>query len=142
MRKFAISSMVLAALTGACSAGPSAEELHSAARSLLPDGVSTVAEVEGLCVELAPAPSCVHIYFVPATRSMPGRIAEIENLAVDAGWTVVRKEPLPGGTQLQLEKPRVQAMIYLQPSDDVTACQSSPRRRCADAVLVEGNFGS
>src|SRR6266545_1209050 len=33
------------------------------ARSLVPPSSRVIAEVEGECVELAPSPSCVHIYF-------------------------------------------------------------------------------
>lgn len=141
MRRHSAISIVLAALVGACSGGPSGEELHARARSLLPEAASTVAEVEGQCVELAPSPSCVHIYFVPAVSSMRERVADAERLAAVSGWTLSRKESLPGGTQLQLHRSTVDASIFLQPPEEVVACRSAPRKGCADAVLVEGEFG-
>jgi hypothetical protein len=141
MRRFATISLGLALFIAAISCGPSREELQSAARSLVPEGASIVAEVDGQCVELAPAPSCVHIYFVPPTLSMQVRVVEVARRADAAGWTLIDKERLQGGTQLHLEKPDVRAVVSVHRNDEVAACQATPRRQCADTAMVEGDFG-
>jgi hypothetical protein len=133
-----VSVVVSAALLSACSLlGPTREELRDGAFSLVPSHSTIVNVVEGDCVELAPSPSCVHIYFV-RIGSLQARTAEVEQAARDGQWTRTLRDVLPGGNQLGFRRGRLRASVFLWPSKRAAPCRNDPKPRCADVVMVEG----
>jgi hypothetical protein len=117
--------------------GPSADELRAAARSLVPPESDVVAEVEADCVELAPSPSCVHIYFLPPPRSREERAKAVEDAARTAGWEPVSAETFIGGTQLRFRRDGLKAVVGVWPAERSDRCRESPEKDCADSVFVE-----
>lgn len=130
-----LTSTVLALASGCI--GPSADELHGAARSLAPSGSNVVEEVEGDCVELARSPSCVHIYFVPARASLDERVAAAQETARAAGWDDIRTEIFSGGAQLRFRRGRLAAVVNVWAEERAARCREAPSKDCADSAFVE-----
>ena len=129
-------AFVVVCLAAGC-VGPSADELHEAARSLVPPGSSIVEEVAADCVELARSPSCVHIYFVSATASRDARVAAVEKAAQAEGWEAVRSEAFVGGSQLRFRRGGLGASVFIPAEETASRCREAPAKDCADAVFVE-----
>jgi len=89
-------------------------------------------------VELAPDPSCVHVYFLGPEASLSDRVAAVERRALGAGWRLIDKESLLGGTHLLLEMTAMKASVMIRSGE---TCGSIEPRDCADAAFVEGDFG-
>jgi hypothetical protein len=138
LRKFATVA-VIAAL-GACS-GPGEEDLRNSARALVPSNSSIVREVAGDCVELAPSPSCFHIYFVMDDVGQQVRAAAVMRAARASGWVLDHQDVLPGGIQLRFHTDEFTALVSLWADDRADQCALNPNRACADIVMVEGNYG-
>ena len=118
-----------------CSA-PSRNELVEGARSLLPSGSDVLREEEGDCVELAPSPSCVQIYFVTEAAAVSGRIEAVDQRARGSGWTRIKREILPGGAQLRYRREDLGAVVSLW-DRRALECRKEPHQ-CADVIAVEG----
>jgi hypothetical protein len=116
--------------------GPSAKELHEAARSLLPPGSEVVAEEEGDCVELARSPSCVQIYFIPSDAARGAPASAVLDVARDTGWKRVGAETFAGGSSLRFQRRRLKAYVSVGRSHDVVRCRQAPKE-CADFISVE-----
>jgi hypothetical protein len=128
-------------LTQASCSGPEGDTLRSAVRSLLPAASTVVRQVEGDCVELAPSPSCIHVYFVGGPVGLESRVASVERRAIAAGWDVERMERLSGGTQLDLRRGDLSATVHIRLAEERSRCRAEPRTGCADVLLVEGEYG-
>ena len=137
MNRLLVGTLSLVALAGVSACGPSRDELHDGALSLIPPRSTTVKVVEADCVELARSPSCVHIYYV-GTGTLEARTAAVQRAARDGEWTRTLYDVLPGGTQLGFRRDRLRASVFLELDDDAAACRTDPKRRCADVVMVEG----
>jgi hypothetical protein len=126
-------------ILASCS-GPGAEQLHNAARSLVPGGAAVVREREGDCVELAPSPSCVQLSFVFVTH-LTKRESAVRAAADAGGWRLDRREVLPDGVELRFSHDDVRAIVTLRPPDAATRCTNVRSVTCADTVSVEGDYG-
>jgi hypothetical protein len=113
------------------------DQLRDGARSLLPPAATVVAEEEGDCVELAPSPSCVHLYFAPERGSLEERVGSVEERARAGGWALERKEFLAGGGNLRFRRGDLRAVVYVWAEQRAGPCRERPHRDCADAILVE-----
>jgi hypothetical protein len=140
-RMFVFAGALCFILTAGCS-GPGRDTLRSAARSLVPTSATVVREVEGDCVELAPSPSCIHVYFVAGPVGLDPRVASVERRATEAGWDIERTERLPGGTQLDLRRGDLGATVHIRLAEERSRCGAEPRTGCADVILVEGEYGT
>jgi hypothetical protein len=114
-----------------------AEQLRDGARSLLPPTGSVVVEEEGDCVELAPSPSCLHLYFVAERAPLTERVAAVEETARRAGWTLETKELLSGAASLRFRRGGLRAIVYLWREKRAARCRERPEKGCADTILVE-----
>jgi hypothetical protein len=114
-----------------------ADELREGAKSIVPAATSVVVEEEGDCVELAPSPSCVHVYFVAERGSLPERVRSVEAAARTGGWELASKEFLPGGANLRFARGRLTAVVYLWREERAARCREKPEKDCADVVFVE-----
>ena len=114
------------------------EELVQGARSLVPPHSSVLREHEGDCVELAPSPSCVHIYFLHRAVRLRLRMEAIDDQARASGWTRTSREILPGGSQLRYQRGDVGAVVNLWMNQRTLACREKQRSSCADSIMVEG----
>ena len=137
MRVRAILIVFAAVLAGCSGTAASRDELVNGARSLVPAGSSVVEEVEGDCVELAPSPSCVHIYFFPREKPIGRRTKAVEKAAGAAGWERGGLEAFPGGNIVHYRRDGLGATVYLRADDLAESCRRHPQRDCADAVMVE-----
>ena len=133
--RLVVASTLLGFLSGCI--GPSADELHEAAQSLVPTGSHIVAKVEGDCVELARSPSCVEVYFIPEADSREERAAAVEEAARAAGWETVSKEVFIGGTSLRFRRGGLQAFVHLVLDEQLSRCRDVRAKECADTVSVE-----
>lgn len=131
--------LVLAVLAGC--GGPAEEDLVAGARSLLPARSEIVHQVRGDCVELAPSPSCVHIYFVANIVSEEDRIADVLRTARASAWVLDTREAFPGGTELRFHTEDATATVSLGTTAEAKRCVRRPSRGCADIVMVEGSYG-
>jgi len=126
------------ALLAGCSPGwTSGGELHGGAFSLVPPRSSIVEEVAADCVELAPSPSCVHLYFLAPPTPLQRRTRLVEAAAATSGWERVRLEAFPGGNIAHYRRRDLGARVYLRPDEVTIRCRRRPHRDCADAVMVE-----
>ncbi len=132
-----LSIIALSAESACALLGPTRGELRDGAFSLVPSGSTIVKVVEADCVELAPSPSCVHIYFV-RVGTLDARTAADEKAAHGAQWTRTLYDVLPGGNQLGFRRGRLRASVFLSPAENAARCRNDPKRRCADVVMVEG----
>ena len=131
-------TLAVAALVIGCSPGwTSRSELHNGASSLLPPRSAIVEEVEADCVELAPSPSCVHLYFLTPPAPLGLRTRLVEAAATTGGWERVRLEAFPGGNIAHYRRGGLDARVYLRSEDVIARCRRRPHRDCADAVMVE-----
>src|SRR5829696_10113902 len=73
-------------------------ELRSGAFSLLPPGSSIVEKVEGDCVELAPTPSCMHVYFLAPPVALGHRTRLVDAVAATSGGSAFDSRPFQAGT--------------------------------------------
>lgn len=138
--RFVITRLLLASAAlavGSGCIGPSANELHDAARSLVPPGSEVVAEVEADCVELARSPSCVHIYFVAQPLSRDERVEAVQSAARAAGWDAVRTERFIGGTQVSFRRGGLKAVVNVWPAERARRCRDAAAKECADSAFVE-----
>jgi hypothetical protein len=125
-------------LASGCLFGRARErDLRDAARSLLPPGASVVVEEAGDCVELAPSPSCVHVWFVTEPGPLPHRVRAVRERADAAGWELERDELLAGGANVRFRRGRLRASVYLSREERAGPCREAPHKDCADAILVE-----
>ena len=130
--------IALAVLLVGCSPGwKGGGELRSGAFSLLPPGSSIVEKVEGDCVELAPTPSCMHVYFLAPPVALGHRTRLVDAAAATSGWERVRLEAFPGGNIAHYRRGDLDARVYLRPDNVTVRCRPRPHRDCADAVMVE-----
>jgi len=113
------------------------EALRASARSMVPPTSTIVAQDEGDCVELAPSPSCVHVYFVSGRAPLPARVRAVEETAGAGGWAPGAREFLPGGANLRFERGGFAAVVYLWGEERAGPCRQRPRKECADVVMVE-----
>ena len=113
------------------------EQLREAARSLLPPGASVVVEEAGDCVELAPSPSCVHIWFVTAKTPLPARVRAVRERAAAGEWELEREEFLAGGASIRFRRRGMMATAHLWREWRAGPCREAPHKDCADAVFVE-----
>jgi hypothetical protein len=114
-----------------------ADQLREGARSIVPPAASVVAQEEGDCVELAPSPSCVHVYFVTERLPLLERARALEKTADAGGWKLESKELLPGGANLRFRRGDLSAVAYLWSEERAAPCRQKPRKDCADVVMVE-----
>jgi hypothetical protein len=127
---------ILFTLTSCSLSAPSRNELVNGARSLVPSGSDVLREEEADCVELAPSPSCVHIYFVADETMVSARIEAVDQRAQGSGWTSIKRENLPGGSQLRYRREDLGAVVSLW-NRRALKCRKAPHR-CADVIAVEG----
>jgi hypothetical protein len=127
-----------AALLVGCSAGwTSGGELRDGAFSLVPPQSSIVEEVAADCVELAPSPSCVHLYFLAPPTPLERRTRLVEAAAATSGWERIRLETFPGGNIAHYRRGGFDARVYLRTDEATRRCRRAPHRDCADAIMVE-----
>ena len=112
-------------------------ELREAARSLLPPGASVVLEEAADCVELAPSPSCVHVWFVTGRSPLQARVRAVEDRAAAGAWELERKEFLQGGASVRFRRRGLMATAHLWREWRAGPCRETLHRDCADAVFVE-----
>jgi hypothetical protein len=112
-------------------------QLREAARSLLPPGASVVVEEAADCVELAPSPSCVHIWFVTAKAPLSARVRAVRERADAEGWELEREEFLQGGASVRFRRRGMMATAHLWREWRAGPCREAPQKDCADAVFVE-----
>lgn len=139
MRLRQAGSLVLVAVLAAC-VGAGEQELRNGARSLVPRSSVIVAEEAGDCVELAPSPSCVQVYFVMEEIDLKARGDSVVRTSRAAGWVLDSRETFPGGMDLRLHTAALTAFVSLSDIDQARACMAEPSRRCADVVIVEGIY--
>jgi hypothetical protein len=101
-----------------------------------------VDEVAGDCVELAPSPSCVHVYFVTNDVGQGARATDVLRAAEASDWVLDRREVFPGGLQLRFHTDELKAVVSLGTDERARQCALDPSRECADVVMVEGIYGS
>ncbi len=113
-----------------------ADELHALARSLVPPSSRVIAEVEGECVELAPSPSCVHIYFT-GSRGEEDPADVLRQAARAHGWHETLAQHRAGGTWLQFERRGYDAWAVIWIDSIANPCRSgASARKCADELQV------
>jgi hypothetical protein len=130
-----LASAILALFSGCV--GPTAKELHEAARSLVPSDSKVIEEIEADCVELARSPSCVHIYFLAPPLPREERVKAAHDAARSAGWDPVSAEAFAGGTELRFRRDGLQASVHVWPDDRARRCREAPNKDCADSAFVE-----
>ena len=97
------------------------------------------AAVQGVgsdCLELEPSPSCRLIYFLAPPRATSLLAREVETKASNAGWSIVRKDVFPGGTELRLKRNGLSAYISLAAGARAVVCQQKPSKDCASLIDV------
>lgn len=129
--------LVLAAgctLEGTPDAG--AEELSRQAQTLVPESADVVEVSEGACVQLDGNPACARI-FLTSDGDEDERADELERTAQAAGWDVVSRERMGGGTALELERQGYRAIAAVW----TTPCPTGePDAACADEIQVIEDF--
>jgi hypothetical protein len=136
-----IAALAVVTALGSCG-GPGEEQLRDGARSLLPSGSSIVDEVTEDCVELAPSPSCVHVYFVTSHVDQDARVTSVVQAAEASDWALDSREVLPGGVLLRFHTQDLKAFVSLENNDRAKQCALNPSKACADVVMVEGIYGT
>lgn len=134
MRLVALAS-VLALAAGCVTEGTpdaGAEELSRQAQTLVPESAEVVEISEGACVQIDGNPACARIFLV-SDGDEEERADEFERTAEAAGWEVVERERMGGGTALELERRGYRAIAAVWrtscPADDVDLA-------CADEIQV------
>ena len=134
----AMLAVAVVLVASGCWFGRSREaNLRETARALLPPGASVVVEEAADCVELAPSPSCVHIWFVTAKTPLPARVRAIRERAAAEGWELEREEFLQGGASVRFRRRGMMATAHLWRESRAGPCREAPQKDCADAVFVE-----
>jgi hypothetical protein len=113
-----------------------AEELSRQAQTLVPESAEVVEISEGACVQLDGNPACARI-FLTSDGDEDERADELERTAEAAGWEVVRRERMGGGTALELEREGYRAIAAVW----TTPCPpGEPDEACADEIQVIEDF--
>ena len=133
----AVSLVLLGAASGCWVLGGSGPRLRSSAAELVPQGATVVLEQAGDCVELARSPSCVHLYFVTPSAPLSARVRAVEDRASSSGWSLEREERATGGASLRFARRGASAVVYLWHERRAAPCRDTPRKECADVIMVE-----
>lgn len=127
-------AVAVLALTG-CSTGstdPGLAELRSRADELVPPTSEVVDVTEGACVQVEGNPPCVRIYLT-GDEPETARADALERAARDAGWEVVSRERVGGGTAFELEREGYRAFAAVWA---ISCPEERVDRACADEIQV------
>ncbi len=127
-------AVAILALTG-CSTGstdPGLEELRSRADELVPPTSEVVDVTEGACVQVEGNPPCVRIYLT-GDQPETARADALERAAREAGWEVVARERVGGGTAFELEREGYRAFAAVW---TISCPEGRVDRACADEIQV------
>jgi hypothetical protein len=138
MRKHQLGAAVLAVVLAAgliSGCGTSSEEgraddLRTAAKSLIPARSTLIGEEMGACVEFADEPSCaVALFAVEELPPLTDRVQRGKAVAKANGWRLTDTTTGSGGTELGFEKDGFEAKIWFwrKTSD---SCGSETLRDC------------
>ena len=129
-----IRAAAVLAATG-CSTGstdPGLEELRSRADELVPATSEIVDVTEGACLQVEGNPPCVRIYLTGDQREA-ARADALERSAREAGWEVVSRERVGGGTAFELEREGYRAFAAVW---TISCPEGRVDRACADEIQV------
>jgi hypothetical protein len=105
---------------------PSTQELRSLTQSLVPTGARIVAQEDGECIQVAPQPSCVTVFFVLPGRSLAQRVDAVSSHAEAGGWSERDRSDGPGGATLYYRRPGLTASVALILRPKVSCAGRSP----------------
>jgi hypothetical protein len=108
-----LSAVVVSACAYDTEPKPSTEELRSLTRSLVPPGARIVAQQDGECIQVAPQPSCVTVFFAQPGQSLAQRVDAVSEHALARGWSERDRWDGPGGATLQYRRPGLTASVSL-----------------------------
>jgi hypothetical protein len=113
-----------------------ADELRSAAATLVPRHSRVLVQSDSDCVEFEPSPSCRLIYFLAPPQATSLLTREVEMKASKAGWSIVRTDVFQGGTELRLKRSGLSAYVSLAAGSRARECQHRPSKDCASLIDV------
>lgn len=102
-------------------------------RSLVPAGAEILAQEDGECIQVAPQPSCVTVFFALPGRSVQQRAAAVSDLARADGWAERDRSEGSGGAFLQYRRTGHTANVGLV-RGPAASCGGRPLSECVGRV--------